>query len=122
MNMNTHVTRNYNISNIYFQLKFAIVSDTLPYLDEIAKKYSSPMRLWFGSKMLIFIADAENAEIVLKSKDCLNKPDIFYNVLRDSMSVDGILTSQGELRYFHINFRFFSVKYKSFDVCELIVF
>lgn len=80
--------------NIFILIK--IVLDTLPYLDKIAQKYSSPMRLWFGSKMLIFIADAENAEIVLKSKDCLNKPDIFYNVIRDSMCVDGILTSEGE--------------------------
>lgn len=80
--------------NIFILIE--IVLYTLPYLDKIAQKYSSPMRLWFGSKMLIFIADAENAEIVLKSKYCLNKSDIFYNVIRDSMCVDGILTSEGE--------------------------
>lgn len=53
------------------------------------------MRIWFGTNILVFIADAENAEIILKSKDCLDKPELFYNFLRDTLGIDGILTSNG---------------------------
>lgn len=55
------------------------------------------MRLWLGPKMVIFIADAENAEIVLKSKDCLNKPHDFYKSIRDALSIDGFFTLKGEI-------------------------
>lgn len=46
--------------------------------------------------MIVFISDAENAEIVLKSKDCLNKSDSFYKVVRDGLKVDGLFTSKGK--------------------------
>lgn len=45
--------------------------------------------------MFVFIADAENMEIVLKSKDCLNKADFFYKAFRDALKVDGLITSNG---------------------------
>lgn len=54
------------------------------------------MRLWFGPQIVVFVSDAENAEIVLKSKDCLNKPYDFYKILRDALSVDGFFTLKGE--------------------------
>lgn len=47
--------------------------------------------------LAIFIADAENAEIVLKSKDCFNKPNVFYKMMRDGIGVDGLITSRGEV-------------------------
>lgn len=50
--------------------------------------------------MIVFISDAENAEIVLKSKDCLNKPDSFYKIVRDGLKVDGLFTSKGKIRPF----------------------
>lgn len=34
-------------------------------------------------------------EIVLKSKDCLNKPEFFYKIFRESLKIDGIITSNG---------------------------
>lgn len=45
--------------------------------------------------LLVFVADAENVEILLKSKDCLNKPDTFYNMIRDGISADGLFTLPG---------------------------
>lgn len=47
--------------------------------------------------MVVFISDAENMEMVLKSKDCLNKPDIFYKRVRDGLKVDGLFTSKGKI-------------------------
>lgn len=47
--------------------------------------------------MVVFISDAENAEIVLKSKDCLDKPNSFYKVIRDLMQADGLLTLEGKI-------------------------
>lgn len=75
------------------------IPDVLSFLDEISMKYESPMRLWFGPQMVVFIADAENAEIVLKSKDCLNKPYDFYKILRDALNVDGFFTLKGRLKF-----------------------
>lgn len=44
--------------------------------------------------MAVFIADAENVEIVMKSKDCLSKPT-FYKMIRDGLSLDGLFTLKG---------------------------
>lgn len=67
----------------------------MPELDNVSRKYESPMRLWLGSILTIFITDAESAEVLLKSKDCLNKPDTFYKILSDALSADGVLTLKG---------------------------
>lgn len=66
--------------------------DLLSYLDEISPKYESPFRIWFGPLLTIFIVDAENVEIIMKSKDCLSKPEEFYRQIRDGFGVDGLLT------------------------------
>lgn len=67
----------------------------LIYLEKATSRYGSPIRLWFGPQMLVFLSDAKNMEIVLKSKDCLNKPDLFYRTFRDALKVDGLITSNG---------------------------
>lgn len=53
------------------------------------------MRIWLGPLLIVFVTDAENAEIVLKSKDCLNKPPTFYKMVRDGLGVDGLFTLPG---------------------------
>lgn len=65
------------------------------YLENSTLKYGSPIRMWVGPQPAVFISDAENMEIVLKSKDCLDKPDFFYKVVRDFLRVDGLFTSNG---------------------------
>lgn len=70
-------------------------SELHSYLDQLSKKYEGPIRLWLGPLLLIFIADAENVEILLKSKDCLNKPHTFYKMIRDGISGDGLFTLSG---------------------------
>lgn len=64
-------------------------------LDFYARKYSNPFRVWFGPKLVVIITDAENAELVLKSKECLNKPMMFYKSVRDAMKFDGLFTING---------------------------
>lgn len=61
----------------------------------MSKEYESPIRLWLGPMLLVFVADAENVEILIKSKDCLNKPETFYKMIRDGISADGLFTSSG---------------------------
>lgn len=67
-------------------------------MDTCAKQYTSPIRAWFGPKLVVYIYDAENVEIVLKSKKCLNKPQIFYKTIKDAMNADGLLTISGILK------------------------
>lgn len=61
----------------------------------MSTKYGSPVRLWLGPEMIVFISDAENIETILKSKDCLNKPESFYKIIRDAMQLDGFFTLKG---------------------------
>lgn len=71
-------------------------------LDLHFKKYSSPFRLWMGPSLAIFIGDIENAELVLKSKDCINRAKFLTNVLREILQVDGLFSVEGF---------FFSIKF-----------
>lgn len=64
-------------------------------MDKATEKYGSPIRLWLGPELVVLISDAENVEIVLKSKDCLNKPHSFYKIIQDAMQIDGFFTLKG---------------------------
>lgn len=68
----------------------------MQFLDQLSHKYGSPARLWLGPQLIIVITDAENAEIVLKSKDCLNKPHQFYKAVRAALNLDGLITLKGK--------------------------
>lgn len=74
----------------------SISIDVSSTFDAFTKKYSSPYRLWYGPKLIVYIADAENAELVLKSKDCINKPNIFYKAIRESITTDNLFTMNEE--------------------------
>lgn len=77
-------------------MKLFGIIDVISYFDGIAKQFNhNPIRLWFGPQVVIFIADAENAEIILKSKDCLNRPHIFLKVIQNALGADGLFTSKG---------------------------
>lgn len=76
-----------------FSYKF--ITDVGTILDSYMKRYSRPIRVWLGPKLVVFITDAENTELVLKSKDCLNKPMLFYKILRDAIKYDSIFTVKG---------------------------
>lgn len=64
-------------------------------IDQWSKQHKSPFRVWFGPILLVFITDAENVEILLKSKDCLSKPETFYKTIKDGLGVDGLVTLKG---------------------------
>lgn len=74
-----------------------IFLDLLSNFDRLSKIYESPFRIWFRPMLAIFVADAENVEIVLKSKDCFNKPNAFYKMMREGIGADGLITSRGTL-------------------------
>lgn len=67
----------------------------IPRLDELSIKYKDPFRLFAVYKLAVFISDAENAKLILGSRDCLNRPDMFYKIIRDGTGVDGIGTLEG---------------------------
>lgn len=74
---------------------YEFITDVGTTLDAFRKRYSSPIRVWLGPKLVVFITDAENTELVLKSKDCLNKPMVFYKTLRNAIKLDSIFTLKG---------------------------
>lgn len=95
--------RTYSCSNNFNCQYFSLKSlDILSNFDRLSKIYESPFRIWFGPMLGIFIADAENVEIILKSKDCFNKPNLFYKMMRDGIGVDGLITSRGEVLFIYV--------------------
>lgn len=94
------IVHNFEIRKIRFKIKGMQISNSIcleliQFLD-YASKFGSPARLWLGTEMVVFISDAENAGIVLKSKDCLNKPPSFYKAIRDGLQVDGLFTLESK--------------------------
>lgn len=64
-------------------------------MDELAQKYESPVRVWMGPNLYIFIHDAKSAETLLRSKVCLNKPPV-YTAVREALGGDGLFTAPAE--------------------------
>lgn len=79
------------------------------YIDRLSQQYESPFRVWLGPILLVFIADAENIEILLKSKDCLSKPETLYKTIKDGLGVDGLITLKSIYPQWTINFAYFNL-------------
>lgn len=71
------------------------IEENVRYLDYIAAKYASPVRVWMGPHLYILVTDPKSAETVLRSKACLNKPDV-YEAVRHVLGGDGLFTAAGE--------------------------
>lgn len=75
---------------------FVLISnvENSKFLDEISQKYESPIRVWMGPNLYIFIHDAECAEQVLKGRSTLMKPKV-YEAIKDALGSDGLFSSNG---------------------------
>lgn len=63
-------------------------------MDDISRKYPSPVRVWMGPNLYIFVHDAECAEQVLKGRTTLSKPTV-YEAITDVLGGDGLFSSNG---------------------------
>lgn len=72
-----------------------LVLEITTVFDLNVKKYSSPHRFWLGPQLIVYITDAENAELVLKSKDCIEKARFVRKIIREILQVDGLFTLTG---------------------------
>lgn len=68
------------------------------YIDEVCKKFPSPMRLWMGPDLYILVHDADCAEQVLKEKTALYKPKV-YEAISDVLGGHGLFTSNGNIKH-----------------------
>lgn len=60
------------------------------------------MRVWLGPELYVIIHDAVSAEIVTRSRYCLDKPSV-YNIVREGLNGDGLFTMpSGYLDYFRL--------------------
>lgn len=64
-------------------------------MDEISKKYPSPCRVWMGPNLYFFVTDAKTAEVVLKGKQTLDKPQV-YEAIKDALGANGLFSSNGK--------------------------
>lgn len=72
------------------------------YLDEISRKYPSPVRVWMGPNLYIFVHDAECTEQVLKERTTLLKPKV-YESIADVLGGDGLFTANGNINFEYVN-------------------
>lgn len=71
-----------------------IYTENSTYLDTISQKYPSPVRVWMGPNLYIFVHDAEGAEQVLKGRTTISKPKV-YEAIQDALGADGLFSSNG---------------------------
>lgn len=76
-------------------LPFGACTENSAFLDEISRKYPSPVRVWMGPNLYIFIHDAKCAEQVLKGRLTLDKPQV-YESIKDALGGNGLFSSNGE--------------------------
>lgn len=74
--------------------------ENVKFLDEICKKYPSPLRVWMGPNLYIYVHDAENTEQVLKGKTTIGKAKV-YEAIADVLGGDGLFTSNGNKVFFY---------------------
>lgn len=70
------------------------MTENSKYLDEICRKYASPLRIWMGPNLYIFVHDAKCAEQVLKGRTTMKKPKV-YEAISDAIGGDGLFSSNG---------------------------
>lgn len=66
----------------------------MAYIDKVAETYPSPMRVWMGPNLYIFVHDADSVNKLLHSRTSLDKPDV-YAAVRDALGSDGLFSSKG---------------------------
>lgn len=69
--------------------------DNVAYLDELAQKYVSPVRVWMGPNLYIFLHDAKSIDTLLRSKISLDKAPV-YRAVREALGGDGLFTSKSD--------------------------
>lgn len=75
----------------------------MKFLDEVTAHTPSPLRLWLGPQLYVVIHDAVNAEIVTKSRYCLDKPGV-YDIVKDALGGDGLFSMQSGYLYTSVFF------------------
>lgn len=58
------------------------------------EKSNSPIRIWLGTKLFVYIDNVEDVEVVLSSAQCINRAEI-YQYLNEALGVNGIFTLEG---------------------------
>lgn len=67
------------------------------FFEKLIKQFGSTFCLWFGPKLYVFVCNSEDIELVLTSPECINRPEIFTNAVRDAFDGDGLFTSESWL-------------------------
>lgn len=60
------------------------------------EKYNSPIRIWLGTKLFVYVDNIEDVEAVLSSAECTNRDEI-YQYLKEALGVNGVFTLEGML-------------------------
>ncbi|XP_015189845.1 PREDICTED: cytochrome P450 4g15-like [Polistes dominula] len=75
------------------------LTDSMKKLIQYSAIYSSPWRLWIGSKLILVFDDPENIEIILKSSK-IDEKSFLYNFVKYSLG-DGLFTAPASLWKIH---------------------
>jgi len=75
------------------------VGDNFQKILKIAKQYASPVRVWVGPKLYLYIDRPEQVQAILNSPNCLEKEKV-YKFLT-ILGGDGLITSDGAKWRYH---------------------
>lgn len=70
--------------------------EILLYLDKMSANYATPLRLWLGTKLFIYLDNVEDVEIILAAPECINREES-YQFMKEALGVDGIFTLEGKV-------------------------
>lgn len=62
------------------------------------EKHNSPIRIWLGTKLFVYVDNVEDVEVVLSSAECTNREEI-YQYLKEALGVNGVFTLEGMILY-----------------------
>lgn len=88
------------VHDVYFLQYFSISSTELVKLAlEYAEIYGHVVRGWIGSKLIIFLTDADDVEVILNSQVHIEKA-AEYRFFKPWLG-EGLLISSGEPEFFY---------------------
>lgn len=75
-------------------------------MDKLCSKYPSPIRVWMGPNLYVYVDDPQSAETLLKHRNAFEKPNV-YDAVKDVLGADGLFTLKGnryQLYYVYLKF------------------
>lgn len=93
----TKGTSIYATSQRLLSFQIFVFTESLDFVEEVSLRYEhlqSPISVWLGTQLFVYVDSLHAVETVLTSTDCLDRQES-YKYIRQGLGVDGIFTLNG---------------------------